>query len=80
MLELPIPERKVICRQFPHNCRQFLVFAISHITDNVLMFVDVHIVFADICMSDIHLKGNYMNILSSLCAPQGKQSEICRQI
>jgi len=26
-------------------------------------------------MSDIHLKGNYMNILSSLCAPQGKQSE-----
>ena len=39
------------------------------------MFVDVHIVFADICMSDIHLKGNYMNILSSLCAPQGKQSE-----
>ena len=68
MLELPISERKVICRQF-------LVFAISHITDYVLMFEDVHIVFADICMSDIHLKGNYMNILSSLCAPQGKQSE-----
>jgi len=25
-------------------------------------------------MSDIHLKGNYMNLLSSLCAPQAKQT------
>ena len=39
------------------------------------MFVDIHIEFADICMSDIHLKGNYMSGLCSLCAPQWKQFE-----
>ena len=33
-----------------------------------------------ICMSYIHLKGNYMNKVSSLCTPQGKQSENLQNI
>ena len=41
---------------------------VSHITDN-------RIVFADITMPDIHLKGNYMSILCYFFDSQGNQSE-----
>ena len=39
------------------------------------MFADIHKVFADMLMSDIYLKGNYMKIVCSFFTSHGKQPE-----
>ena len=51
---------------------------ISQITENFLMFADIHIVFAGKSMSDIHLKAHYKIYYASI--RKGNNMKLCRQI